>query len=262
MALEISTDNDDPACPPVLALDECRDTLEMERQEAVEVNLSVRDQHGRALADLDQCRRERDEARELVERIKLEAQDQAGEAKAQRSSLIECYHAVGAKRGDWNGANPVREYVAQAQTRIAELEAGYDACWEREQAAEKRATEAEADLARLRDALERIEAMAARPVCTCGVQTGTAAIRTCARAALRGEESEEEIEAANEQARIAELEQHITKDDEQSGAELDAIKASRDKYKAIAAKMPCAMFPERDLPDCGKCIPCQAREGE
>lgn len=35
------------------------------------------------------------------------------------------------------------------------------------------------------EALERIEAMAVRPKCICGVITGTAAIQHCAREALR-----------------------------------------------------------------------------
>lgn len=45
-------------------------------------------------------------------------------------------------------------------------------------------TALEAENARLRAALERIEAMAERPRCTCGLLTGTAAIKSAARAAL------------------------------------------------------------------------------
>ena len=38
---------------------------------------------------------------------------------------------------------------------------------------------------KMNEALERIEGMAERPVCICGVQTGTAAIKACAEQAIK-----------------------------------------------------------------------------
>lgn len=49
---------------------------------------------------------------------------------------------------------------------------------------EERIAELEHQVATLREALARIEAMAERPRCVCGRLTGTAAIQSCARAAL------------------------------------------------------------------------------
>jgi len=46
------------------------------------------------------------------------------------------------------------------------------------------------DVERLRAALERIRGMSERPVCTCGIQTGTAAIKSCANTALKQSENE------------------------------------------------------------------------
>jgi hypothetical protein len=74
--------------------------------------------------------------------------------------------------------------------------------------------------------------------------------------------------AEKAQARIAELEKFITNEDEQSGAELDSIKAERDRLREWAAAQPCDSVrlygglpipPEYAKVTCGKCIPCQAR---
>mgnify|MGYP000023531332 CR=1 FL=1 len=58
----------------------------------------------------------------LIERLKQEAQAHAMEARAHRSTVHECYQAVGAQKGNWNGATPIVDAVAGYKKRIAELE--------------------------------------------------------------------------------------------------------------------------------------------
>lgn len=57
----------------------------------------------------------------LIERLKQEAQGHAMEARAHRSTVHECYQAVGAQKGNWNGATPIVDAVAGYKKRIAEL---------------------------------------------------------------------------------------------------------------------------------------------
>ena len=45
------------------------------------------------------------------EKLKLEAQSHAQEARTQRSTVHEIYQIIGSNKGDWNGAEPVREFV-------------------------------------------------------------------------------------------------------------------------------------------------------
>jgi hypothetical protein len=58
---------------------------------------------------------------DLEDRLRLEAQVQAQEARTQRATVHECYQAVGAKKGDWNGAKPVQEAVARLTEQRDEL---------------------------------------------------------------------------------------------------------------------------------------------
>ena len=56
--------------------------------------------------------------------LKLQAQSWSMEAKAQKATVCECYQAAtGAKGepGDWNGAKPIREALAERDAEIAAL---------------------------------------------------------------------------------------------------------------------------------------------
>lgn len=56
--------------------------------------------------------------------LKLQAQSWSMEAKAQKATVCECYQAAtGAKGepGDWNGARPIREALAERDAEIAAL---------------------------------------------------------------------------------------------------------------------------------------------
>lgn len=82
---------------------------------------------------IDGLVRERDEALALCERLRLEAEGWAQEARTQRSSLHDAYQAVtGAtgEPGDWNGARPVVEAVANLKARAETAEAQRDAAVE------------------------------------------------------------------------------------------------------------------------------------
>ena len=60
--------------------------------------------------------RERDEAQKEAEALKLQAQVWALEARAQKATVHACYEAITGKTGepgDWNGAEPIRRYVAE-----------------------------------------------------------------------------------------------------------------------------------------------------
>lgn len=66
------------------------------------------------------------DAQNLIERLRLEAESHALEARAQRATVHECYRAVTGGKGepgDWNGAEPVKRFVADAQKRIERYEA-------------------------------------------------------------------------------------------------------------------------------------------
>jgi len=65
------------------------------------------------------------EADALSERLKLEAQAHAQEARTQKATVHEIYQAIGAQKGDWNGARPVIDYIerlkADSDTEVNEL---------------------------------------------------------------------------------------------------------------------------------------------
>lgn len=61
---------------------------------------------------------------EDIERMKQEAQIHAQEARTQRATVHEIYQIISGGKGepgDWNGAEPVRRYVADANARIEQL---------------------------------------------------------------------------------------------------------------------------------------------
>ncbi len=65
-------------------------------------------------------------ANATIERLKLEAQGWAMEARAQKATVHACYEIVTGKTGepgDWNGADPLRKYVAGLQDTIERLSA-------------------------------------------------------------------------------------------------------------------------------------------
>jgi hypothetical protein len=74
-------------------------------------------------AQITALRVEQARLQELAERLKQEAQIHAQEARTQRATVHECYQAIGAKKGDWNGAEPIRAYVQSVQSIIAERDA-------------------------------------------------------------------------------------------------------------------------------------------
>lgn len=60
----------------------------------------------------------------LIERLKLEAQAHAGEARTANATIGEIYQAISGATGEpgnWNGAEPVRAYVAAKDATIARL---------------------------------------------------------------------------------------------------------------------------------------------
>jgi len=68
--------------------------------------------------------RERDEARALNARLVLEAQIHSSEARTANHTIYSIYQAVtGAKGepGNWNGAQPVVDYIQAAQSEIAKM---------------------------------------------------------------------------------------------------------------------------------------------
>ena len=59
---------------------------------------------------------------EEVEAMKLQAQVWASEARAQKATVHACYEAITGKTGepgDWNGAEPIRRYVAEERDALA-----------------------------------------------------------------------------------------------------------------------------------------------
>ena len=69
-------------------------------------------------------RLERAEA--LNARLRQEAENHAQEARAQKSTVLACYQAVTGSTGepgDWNSAEPIRQFVARANAAEAALKA-------------------------------------------------------------------------------------------------------------------------------------------
>lgn len=76
-------------------------------------------------AALDTARAEIERLRALADRLKLEAQAHAQEARTANSTIYEIYQVLSGSTGEpgnWNGAEPARQFVTAAQERIAELE--------------------------------------------------------------------------------------------------------------------------------------------
>lgn len=62
-----------------------------------------------------------DRAEALAEKLKLEAQIHAGEARCANSTIAEIYQVVSGRTGEpgnWNGAEPVKRYVATAEAAL------------------------------------------------------------------------------------------------------------------------------------------------
>lgn len=65
---------------------------------------------------------ERDEVQALADRLRLEAQGHASEARTANSTIYEIYQVLSGgkgEKGNWNGAEPAREYVATAERNLA-----------------------------------------------------------------------------------------------------------------------------------------------
>lgn len=74
---------------------------------------------------LDTATAEIERLRALSDRLKLEAQAHAQEARTANSTIYEIYQVLSGSTGEpgnWNGAEPARQFVAAARERIAELE--------------------------------------------------------------------------------------------------------------------------------------------
>ena len=81
----------------------------------------------RAADELDTARAEIERLRGLADRLTLEAQAHASEARTANSTIYEIYQVLSGSTGEpgnWNGAEPARQFVTAAQARIAELERG------------------------------------------------------------------------------------------------------------------------------------------
>lgn len=93
---------------------------------------AVRGDHDAALersrslvAQLSTAKEEIERLKTLASRLQQEAEIHAGEARAHKASLHEAYQAVtGAtgEPGNWNGAEPVKNFVSTARDRISALE--------------------------------------------------------------------------------------------------------------------------------------------
>lgn len=73
---------------------------------------------------IDPLTRERDVARALADRLRFEAQGHAQEARTANSTIYEIYQVISGGKGEpgnWNGAEPVRSYVADAEAEVARL---------------------------------------------------------------------------------------------------------------------------------------------
>ena len=82
----------------------------------------LRDVEFRAKQQVADLHQRLTEAEQLAERLKLEARTHAQEARTQRATVHECYQAVGAQKGDWNGAEPVKGYVEAQRAALVRLE--------------------------------------------------------------------------------------------------------------------------------------------
>ena len=77
------------------------------------------------LSALDTARAEIERLQALADRLTLEAQAHAQEARTANSTIYEIYQVLSgstSEPGNWNGAEPARQFVTAAQARIAELE--------------------------------------------------------------------------------------------------------------------------------------------
>ena len=93
-----------------------RDKITALERELTALKLAATEQATQAEAVLEERTRERDEAQKEVEALKLQAQVWASEARAQKATVHACYEAITGKTGepgDWNGAEPIRRYVAE-----------------------------------------------------------------------------------------------------------------------------------------------------
>lgn len=77
------------------------------------------------LSELDTARAEIERLRGLADRLTLEAQAHASEARTANSTIYEIYQVLSGSTGEpgnWNGAEPARQFVTAAQARTADLE--------------------------------------------------------------------------------------------------------------------------------------------
>jgi hypothetical protein len=65
------------------------------------------------------------ELKQMAERLKLEAQAHAQEARTANSTIAEIYQVISGASGEpgnWNGAEPVREYLAELKRQLEEAQ--------------------------------------------------------------------------------------------------------------------------------------------
>jgi hypothetical protein len=73
---------------------------------------------------LESLQRENEELRNLADRLKQEAQTHAMEARGANATVNEIYQIISGCKGEpgnWNGAEPVRQYVAATGTEMKRL---------------------------------------------------------------------------------------------------------------------------------------------
>lgn len=75
------------------------------------------------LDDVGQQAAEIERLQNLAERLKQEAEGHAQEACTQRSTVHSIYQAIGAQKGDWNGAEPVIEAFGKLKQERDQLNA-------------------------------------------------------------------------------------------------------------------------------------------
>lgn len=55
-----------------------------------------------------------------ADKLILNAQCHAMEARTQRATVHEIYQIIGSKKGDWNGAQPVKQFVDEIKNALEE----------------------------------------------------------------------------------------------------------------------------------------------
>ena len=80
--------------------------------------------HRATEAQVQRLTEDNEALRDLAERLKLEAQGHASEARTANSTIYEIYQVLSGGKGEpgnWHGAEPARQYVAKAEAQVAAL---------------------------------------------------------------------------------------------------------------------------------------------